>query len=52
MEVTYLTNAITAKQKNELETLLMPFSIMSRIMIIGSFALTIASEAANGPPAM
>ena len=32
MEMIYL---ITAKQKNKLETLLMPFSIMSRIMFVG-----------------
>ena len=40
MEVIYL---ITAKQKNKLETLPMPFSIMSR---------NIACKAANGPLCM
>ena len=49
MEVIYLTNAITAKQKNELETLLMPFPIMSRKMFVGQCALIIAGEAENGP---
>ena len=49
MEVMYSINAITAKQKNQLETLLMPLSIMSRIMFVGQSALIIASEAANGP---
>ena len=34
MEVIYPTNTMTAKQKNKLETLLMPFSIMYRIMFI------------------
>ena len=48
MEVIYPINAITAKQ-NLLETLIMPFSIMSRIMFVGQNAMTIASEAANWP---
>ena len=32
MEMIYL---ITVKQKNKLETLPMPFSVMSRIMFVG-----------------
>ena len=49
MEVIYPTNAITGKQKNELEYLLMPFEIMSRKMFVGQCALIIAGKAANGP---
>ena len=52
MDVIYPTNAIAANQKNQLKTLLMTFSIMSRIMFVGQSALIIAREAANGPPAM
>ena len=48
MEVIYPTNSITAKQKNQLETLLMTFSIMCRIMVVGQNALIIAIEIANG----
>ena len=48
MEVIYL---ITAKQKNKLETLPIPFSIKSRIMFIGC-VLNIACKAANGPLCM
>ena len=49
VEVIYPKNAITAKHKDLLETILVPFSIMSRIMLVGQRALTIAIEAANGP---
>ena len=35
MKVIYSTNANTAKQKNELETHLMFFSIIYRIMFVG-----------------
>ena len=34
MEVIYPINANNVKQKNELETLLIPFSIMAEIMIV------------------
>ena len=43
MEVIYPINAMTARQKNELETLLMPYLIMYRIKFVGQSALTIAS---------
>ena len=45
----YRINAITAKQKNLLEALLMPFSIMAKIMFVGQSTLIIASKASNGP---
>ena len=47
MEIIYL---ITAKQRNKLETLPMPFSIMSR-MFVGC-VLNIACKAANGRASM
>ena len=49
MEVIYQTISITAKQKSFIETLLITFSIISRIVFVGQSALIIASEAANGP---
>ena len=49
MEVIYPTISITAKQKSYLETLLIPFSIISRIVFVGQSAFIIASEAAYGP---
>ena len=39
MEVIYPTSEIIAKQKNQLETLLTPFSIMSKIMFAGQKCL-------------
>ena len=51
MEVILSKKFITAKQKNLLKILLMKFS-MSRIVYIGQNALTIASKAANGLPAI
>ena len=51
MEVILSKNLITARQKNLLKILLMKFS-MSRIVYIGQNALTIASKAANGLPAI
>ena len=49
MEVIYQTISITAKQKSFIETLLITFSIISRIVFVGQSVLIIASKAANGP---
>ena len=49
MEVINPTISITAKQKSYIETLLITFSIISRIVFVGQSVLIIASEAANGP---